>query len=140
MIIGNADMIKQFILSTYHVQRTLTNQGSKGIRQLPVNWCTSPIMKENITPSIYYNWWLKRLFTQLNEPTNKNSIKVLKVSQRIRKRYYKTLETNSPMSPPFLHTNTHSQTSTQTQTNTHTRARTHKMQNTDRCVRHENNL
>ena len=32
-----------------------------------------------ITLSVYYNLWLKRLDTHLNEPTNKNSIKVPKV-------------------------------------------------------------
>ena len=43
-----------------------------------------------------YNYWLKRLdtITQLNEPTNQNLIKALKLlSQRIRKCYYKTLGT-----------------------------------------------
>ena len=30
----------------------------------------------NITLSVYYNKWLKRLDTQLNEPPNQNSIKV----------------------------------------------------------------
>ena len=31
------------------------------------------------TPSVDYNYWLKRLDTQLNETTNQNLIKVLKV-------------------------------------------------------------
>ena len=48
-----------------------------------------------ITPSIDYNWWLERLDTQLNKPTNQNSFKVPNfVHQRIRKRYYKTLGTS----------------------------------------------
>ena len=29
-----------------------------------------------ITPSVDYNSWLKRLDTELNKPTNRNSIKV----------------------------------------------------------------
>ena len=45
------------------------DQGSKGIRQWPINWCKSPMI--TITPSVDYNWWLKRLNTQ-------NSIKVPK--------------------------------------------------------------
>ena len=55
----------------------------------------------------FYNYWLKRLNTQLSEPTNQNSIKspqsFLRSLQRIRKHYHKTLGTkviNSPMSPP----------------------------------------
>ena len=40
------------------------------------------------------NKYLKRLNTQLNEPTNQNSRKSSKIfGQRIRKRYYKTLGT-----------------------------------------------
>ena len=30
------------------------------------------------TPSVDYNWWLKRLVTELNEPTHQNSIKIPK--------------------------------------------------------------
>ena len=41
--------------------------------------------------SNYLNNWLKRLDTQLNELINQNSMKSPKLlSQRIRKRYYKT--------------------------------------------------
>ena len=32
--------------------------------------CTTPIMKNNITPLLDYNYWLRRLDTQLNESTN----------------------------------------------------------------------
>ncbi len=46
-----------------------------------------------IAPFVDYNWWLKRLDTQLNEPTNQNLSPQL-LSQRIRKGYYKTLETS----------------------------------------------
>ena len=54
-----------------------------------------------------YNQWLKRLDTQLNEPTNQNSRKVPKVVKSTNKKtlYYKTMgtiEINSGMSPPFL--------------------------------------
>ena len=52
----------------------------------------NPNNDTQITPSVDYNQWLKRLNTQLNELTNKNSMKVPKVvSQQIKKRYYKTL-------------------------------------------------
>ena len=47
---------------------------------------------------------LKRLNTQLNEPTNQYSSPKL-LSKRIRKCYYETLVTsviNSPLSPPSL--------------------------------------
>ena len=37
------------------------------------------MMIHKCIPSIDYNKWLKRLDTQFNEPTNKNSIKVPKV-------------------------------------------------------------
>ena len=44
------------------------------------------------TPSVDYNEWLKRLDTQLNEPTNLNSIKVLKVFEPTnKKKPFKTL-------------------------------------------------
>ena len=36
-------------------------------------------MIHKITPSVDYNWWFKRLDTQLNESTNQNIIKVFKV-------------------------------------------------------------
>ena len=38
------------------------------------------------TPSVDYNQWLKRLDTQLNEPTYKNSIKVPKVAKPTNKK------------------------------------------------------
>ena len=37
--------------------------------------CKSPIMRQKITPSKDYDYWLKRLITQLNETTNQNSPK-----------------------------------------------------------------
>ena len=83
-----------------------TMQGSKGIQQWPKNLYTSPMMTYKITPSVYCNWWLKNLDTQVNELTNQNSIKSSKLlGQQIRKHYYKTLGTiviNILMSPPSL--------------------------------------
>ena len=35
---------------------------------------TSPMILK-ITSSVDYNYWLKRLYIHLNEPTNQNSIK-----------------------------------------------------------------
>ena len=70
-------------------------QGSKGIRQWPMNWFTSPMMIHKITSSVDYNECFKCFDTQINEPTNQNSIRFPKfLSQRIRKRYYYTLETS----------------------------------------------
>ena len=43
------------------------HQGSKGIRQWPINWFTSLIMIHKI--SVDYNYWLKHLDTQFkNQP------------------------------------------------------------------------
>ena len=36
------------------------------------------MMIHKIAPSVDYNWWLKRLDTQLNEPPNQNLIKIIK--------------------------------------------------------------
>ena len=60
-------------------------------------------MMHKTTPSVDYNEWLKRLHSQLYEPTNqRNSIKVhQEVNPTIRKRNYETLrasEINSPLS------------------------------------------
>ena len=64
------------------------------------------MMIHQITPFVDYNYWLKRLETQLMKSTNQNPMEVPKLlSQQIRKRYYKTSGTsviNSPMSPPLL--------------------------------------
>ena len=38
----------------------------------------SPIMPYKIISSVDYNYWLKRVDTQSNEPINQNSIKVSK--------------------------------------------------------------
>ena len=58
------------------------NQGSKGIRQWPLNRYTSPMMIHKITTFVDLKWWLKCLDTQFNAPANENSIKVLKVDKK----------------------------------------------------------
>ena len=53
-----------------------------------------PMMIHKITPSVDYNQFLKLLDTQLNEPTNQNSMKVLKyVKPTNKKTLLKTLGT-----------------------------------------------
>ena len=87
--------------------RFLNNQGSKGKRQWPINWCTFPMMIYKIIPSVDCNLWFKHLDTQLKK---KKPIKMKYKSpklfcQRIRKPYYKTLGIsviNISMSPPAL--------------------------------------
>ena len=63
-------------------------------------------MIHKIFPFVDYNKWSKHLDTQLNEPTNKNSIKDrFVVRQTNKKLYYETLGTSvilSTMSPPSL--------------------------------------
>ena len=56
---------------------TIIIQRSEWIRLWPINLYTSSKMIHKITPSVDYR--LKSLFTQLNEQTNQNSIKVTKV-------------------------------------------------------------
>ena len=80
-------------------------QGSKGIRQWPINSCTSSIMMHKIT-----HCRLKLVVGTLEhwtyKATNQNSLKSPKLLiQRIRNLYYKTLGTsviNSPLSPISL--------------------------------------
>ena len=55
--------------------------GYKGIRQWPINWCTSSMMMHNISGD--YNNWLKHLETQ---QMNQNSIKVPKVVEPTNKK------------------------------------------------------
>ena len=50
----------------------LCGQGSKWIRQWPINCYTSLNLIDKITRSVDYNLWLKRFGTQLNETTNQN--------------------------------------------------------------------
>ena len=51
-------------------------QGLKGIRQLLIILCTYPLMLHKITPSKDYKFLAE---TQVDEPTNQNSIQVPKV-------------------------------------------------------------
>ena len=46
--------------------------GSEGIRQWPINCCTSQMMIQKNNPSVDYIQWLKLLDTKLNEPINQN--------------------------------------------------------------------
>ena len=55
-------------------KQSIKGQGSKGVRQWPINSYTSPMIIHKITPSVDYNKWLKRLDTQLNDPTNHYSL------------------------------------------------------------------
>ena len=54
------------------------------------------MMIHKIIPSVYYNYWLKRLDTQRNETTNK-------FNEPSNKRTLGTSVVNSAMSPPSLH-------------------------------------
>ena len=62
-------------------------------KQLPINLCKSLLMLHTITSSVDYKYMLKCIDIQLNEPTNKKSIKVPSklLSEGIRKQYHKTL-------------------------------------------------
>ena len=51
----------------------------QGKGQCLKNWSTFSIMLHKIKTSVDCNYWVKQLNTQLNEPTNQNSIKVPKV-------------------------------------------------------------
>ena len=43
---------------------TFTRQGSKGIRQWPINWCISRVMMHKIPFSVDYNYWTINLMRQ----------------------------------------------------------------------------
>ena len=43
-------------------------------------------MIHKITQTVNYNWWLKRLDTELNEPTNQNLLEVHKVGEQTNKK------------------------------------------------------
>ena len=55
-----------------------------------------------ITPSVDYNWCLKRLDTQQNEPTYQNSIKVPKVVKPTNKKSYYNKQCNKQPNVPSL--------------------------------------
>ena len=64
------------------------------IRKWPINCCTFSLNIHKVIPSVDYNQWLIVLDTQLDEPTNPNSIKFPKVVMQInKKRYFKSLVT-----------------------------------------------
>ena len=65
-------LVIYILTKTRHVHKhklnkeAVPNQGSKGIRQWTINLCTFLMMIVTITPSVDYNYWLKRKGTQLN--------------------------------------------------------------------------
>ena len=64
-------------------------QGLGGWDLRPINCCTSPMILHKITPSVEYHLWLKRLDTQLNKPTNQNTLKGPKIDkQTIKKMFF----------------------------------------------------
>ena len=60
-------------------QAIVKYQGSNGIRQWPIKWCTSPLLIHKIVSSVDNNYGLKRLDSELDKPTNQNPLKVSKV-------------------------------------------------------------
>ena len=52
--------------------RSASILGSKRDMTWTINLCTPPMRIHKITPSLDYNWWLKRWVTQINELTNQN--------------------------------------------------------------------
>ena len=78
---------------------TVYQLGSKGIRQWPINLFTSPMINK-ITPFVDCNYCLKRLDTQLNEPTNQNLIKFPKVVKLTKKDFGD--QCNKQPNVPFL--------------------------------------
>ena len=67
-----------------------------------MNWFTSPIIIHKVSTSFDYYYRLKRLDTQLCNPTNQNSAKVPKVYNPTNKKTLDTRVKKSPMSPPSL--------------------------------------
>ena len=83
----NCIVVSKFNMKMLYSHKCMRlNQESKGIRQWPINLCTSPMMIHKITPSLDYNWWFKHLDTQLNESTNQNSRKVAKFVRQTNKK------------------------------------------------------
>ena len=55
-----------------------SSKRSKGIRQLSINWCTSPMMIHKIITFVgTINGW--NVWAVKNEPTNRNTVEVPKV-------------------------------------------------------------
>ena len=61
-----------------------------------------PMLIHKITHSVDYDWWLKRLDTQLDKPTNQNPLKALKVVKPTNEKTLGTSVINSPLSPLSL--------------------------------------
>ena len=57
------------------------------------------IMADDYTQNVDYNWWLIRLDTQLNEPTNQSLVKVPKVVDPTNKKWVTYFDTkiNTPI-------------------------------------------
>ena len=73
-----------------------------GIRQWPINWGTTQMRINKITPYLYYNWWLN--YSTLNLITHPINIqwKYPKLfRQQIRKSYHKTLGTSVNKQPKY---------------------------------------
>ena len=54
------------------------------------------MMIHKITPSVDYNQWFKHLETQLDEPTNQNSSKILEVVELTNNKTLRTSVINGP--------------------------------------------
>ena len=76
----------QFLRGRSNLFLPSKDQGSKGIRQWPINLCTFPKVIYKIPSFLDNNYWLKRLDTQLNETTNQKSFKVPKVIKPMNKK------------------------------------------------------
>ena len=77
------------------------DQGSKGIRQWSINWCTSQMMIHKL-PFLWIT--ISGHFNHSKKPTNRNVIKVPKVIYPTnKKRFYKTLGTAQCPLPPWKH-------------------------------------
>ncbi len=81
------------------------NQGSKEIRQWPMNWCISPMMINKITPTVHYNLKLKR-FNTLWTNQSKFYIGPKVVKSKLHKKTLGTSVIKSLMFPPSLDQNT----------------------------------
>ena len=68
-------------------------------------YCTSPMIIKKYS-SVDYNKWLKRLDSQVNEPTNQSLIKFLSKDKKALLLDLDTIVINSPISSPSLYYNT----------------------------------
>ena len=89
--------MKRILHERYYSFWGLT-RGSKGIRRWPINWCTSPMVIHEITPSEDYNKWMEcQTLTLMNQP-----IKIPKVVKPLYNKTFRNSVINSSMSPPSL--------------------------------------